>query len=403
MTLPATIEPFYPDIDFGYDDVPDLYDLTDALREQGVRAAPIRYQGELAWMLIRHRDVHAAYRDHAHFPCSEAFRRHSEPRMGRILLAMDGEEHRAKRALVMKSFFPQTVKTYFDRLMKPLSDELIDNLQGRNEVDLVAEYTKRFPLKLTCQLLGVPDDAEDRLVGWVQELFFPTSYESGQQARAQVTEFMLPIIHARRAEPRQDLISDLATVELGSDRLDDEDILCFIRLIFPAGADTTYLAIGSMMNHVLADHALKGCIMDDFTIVPRVIEETLRLYGTTTLEPRYTVTGCEIFDNPIPPNSVVLFGNGPANRDPDVYENPHDFVVERRSLDKLTFGGGAHVCLGMHLARASLGLSLENLLRRLPGLRLASGQSPMTGGVLRGVRRLPVRFDDVLPAQNWAS
>lgn len=396
MPQTVDIKPFYPDVDFGTDDVPDLYEMTDALRESGVRAAPILYHGEIAWMMIRHDDVYAAYRDNEHFPCSEAFKRHSEPRMGRILLALDGEEHRTKRMLLMKSFFPQAVRTYLERLMKPLSHELIDSLQGQQEVDLVAAYTRRFPLKLICRLLGVPDEAEARLVGWIDELFFPTSYESGQQARQEVTDFMLPIIHARRANPRQDLISELATVEMDGERLDDEDILCFVRLVFPAGADTTYLAMGSLMNHVLGDPDLKARIMDDYSIVPQVVEEALRLYGTTTLEPRYTVTGFEPFG--IPPHSVVLFGNGPANRDPDVYEQPHTLVVERKSPQKLTFGGGQHVCIGMHLARATLALSLENLLKRLPGLRLSAGMSPATGGTLRGVRSLPVRYDAVTPA-----
>lgn len=94
----------------------------------------------------------------------------------------------------------------------------------------------------------------------------------------------------------------------------------------------------------------------------------------------------------------MLFGVRPANRDPEVFAEPDRFELERDRRRSLTFSIGAHACLGMHLARAELSVSLELLLRRLPGLRLRCGRMPMTSAVLRGVRELPVMFDGVVPA-----
>ncbi len=170
-----------------------------------------------------------------------------------------------------------------------------------------------------------------------------------------------------------------------------------MRLLFPAGADTTYLALGSMMNHVLADTGLTSQLRAEPALIPKVVDECLRLYNTTAFLPRYTESGMEYDGVRIPPDSWVMFGIRAANRDPEVFADPDRFDVTRDRRRSLTFSVGPHACLGMHLARAEMNVSLELLLRRLPGLRLGEGKVAMTNAVLRGVRRLPVAYDEVLP------
>ena len=114
--------------------------------------------------------------------------------------------------------------------------------------------------------------------------------------------------------------------------------------------------------------------------------------------PRYTETGARIGEVQIPPHSWVLFGVRSAGRDAAQYPQPERFELARRAQRLVSFGGMPHFCLGVHLARAELTTSLELLLRRLPGLRLAHGPMPASSAVLRGVRRLPVAFDDLLAA-----
>ena len=212
-----------------------------------------------------------------------------------------------------------------------------------------------------------------------------------------MTAFFLPIIHARRAEPREDLISLIAASEFEGHRLTDEEVLAFVRLLFPAGADTTYLALGSMMNHVLADASLAARLAAEPALVPKVVDECLRLYNTTAFLPRYTESGIDYDGVRIPPNSWVMFGIRAANRDPEVFAEPDRFDIARDRRRSLTFSVGPHACLGMHLARAEMSVSLELLLRRLPGLRLREGKAAMTNAVLRGVRRMPVAYHEVLP------
>ena len=386
-------------VDFGRDELPDLEAQLAALIEAGQRVVPVRYLAGTAWLILRHEDVARAFRDPQQFPAAAANLRYSLPVQGRTLLCMEGEEHRIHRALVAGAFQPQAVQEYVGRLLVPLANELIDAFGARRELDLVAEYCHRYPLRVIARLLGIPAANEEQLFAWVRGLFdYPFHPEAALRACAEVNAFLLPLIQARRAVPRADLISRLAAAEVEGHRLSDEDILGFVKLLFPAGADTTYLTLGSMMNAVLGDAALQARLRADASLIAPAVEETVRLFGAVALLPRYTETGARIGEVQIPPHSWVLFGVRSAGRDAAQYPQPQRFELTRRAQRLVSFGGMPHFCLGVHLARAELTTSLELLLRRLPGLRLAHGPVPASSAVLRGVRRLPVAFDNLLAA-----
>jgi cytochrome P450 len=387
-----------PHIDFGRDEVPDLDAEIARLQESGRRVVPVRYLGGTAWLMLRHEDVGRAFRDPVRFPAAAANLRYSLPVQGRTLLCMEGEEHRIHRALVAEAFQPKAVQAHVGALLRPLANELIDSFGARRSLDLVQAYCHRYPLQVIARLLGIPAANEDQLFGWVRGLFdYPFNPEAALRARDEVNAFLLPLVHARRASPREDLISRLAVAQVEGHRLSDEDILSFVKLLFPAGADTTYLTLGSMMNAVLGDPVLLGRLRADSSLIPSAVDESVRLFGAVCFLPRYTETGAEVGGVTIPPDSWVLFGVRPAGRDAAQYQDPDTFDLQRKAQRLVTFGGMPHFCLGVHLARAELAVSLELLLARLPGLRLAHGPMPASSAVLRGVRHLPVEFDSVLP------
>jgi cytochrome P450 len=386
-------------IDFGRDEVPDLDELIAGLQDAGERVVPVRYLGGTAWLMLRHEDVGRAFRDPVRFPASAANLRYSLPVQGRTLLCMEGDEHRIHRALVAEAFQPKVVQGHIASLLRPLANELIDAFGERRELDLVAAYCHRYPLQVITRLLGIPAADEAQLFAWVRGLFdYPFNPQGALKARDEVNAFLLPLIRARRARPQADLISRLAGAQVEGHTLSDEDILGFVKLLFPAGADTTYLTLGSMMNAVLGDAALRARLRADPTLIAGAVEESVRLYGAVCFLPRYTETGAEIGGVQIPKDSWVLFGVRPAGRDAAQYPQPERFDPDRHAQRLVTFGGMPHFCLGVHLARAELATSLELLLARLPGLRLARGPMPASSAVLRGVRHLPVAFDAVLPA-----
>ncbi len=402
MTSGNAASPDYacPDLDFGLDPVPDFHARMAALRDSGARVVPVRYLGETAWLILRHDDVAAAYGNEEELPAAPAYLRHSAPAQGRTLLCMSGEEHRINRLLVSGAFRPSEVRRRVEFLLAPLANELIDGFAGQRSIDLVVHYTRRYPFKVITRLLGIPVADEPQLLAWLEGLFlFPWNPAAALAARAAITEYLRPIVQARRAQPDDDLVSLLASAEVEGQRLSDEEIFSFVRLIFPAGSDTTYLAMSTLLWFVLRDRNLYRTLCECPGLRPDAVEEGLRLFSAVCLQPRYTERDVVIAGIRVPANSVVLYGNATANRDAAVFEAGDEFRLERPARDTVTFGGGPHFCLGSHLARAELQVSLELLLERLQGLRLADPDAPgPTGAVLRGVRSLPVIYDAVLPA-----
>ncbi|HLS81056.1 MAG TPA: hypothetical protein VK025_06615 [Steroidobacter sp.] len=161
----------YHDVDFGLEDVPDLEARLARLLAAGKRVVKVRYIGKPAWVLLGHKEVWDAFLDTGHYPCSAAHLRHSEPTMGRNLLCLDGEEHRIKRALVAPAFQPAKIREYTESLLRPLANRLIDDFRGRNELDLVAQYTRRLPLQVITRLLDIPAEDEPQLIEWIDGLF----------------------------------------------------------------------------------------------------------------------------------------------------------------------------------------------------------------------------------------
>jgi len=401
--MPPTAEqirPVLPNRNFGTDPLPDFHEIISELRNAGHRVVPVRYIEGIAWLIIRHGDVDNAYRNERELPAAQAYRRHAEPVQGKTLLAMEGEEHRINRLLVARAFHPPAVRSLAESLLAPLANSLIDAFAGRRQLDLVAEYTYRYPFQVISRMLGIPVADEAQLLGWIDGLFmYPWNPEAALQAKHEIDAYLRPIIRQRRSQPADDLISALAQAEAEGRRLSDEQILAFIKLLYPAGADTTYLSIGSLMFEVLRDPQLKEALRADPARRAQAVEESLRMHGTVCLQPRYTEQAVVIGGVAIPADSWLLFGNSPANHDPAVFADPERFDLDRQQRKLMTFGAGPHFCLGAHLARAEMTVSLSLLLDRLPGLRIVDVDTARpSGAVLRGPRLMQIAYDEVRPA-----
>lgn len=400
MKPKALADVMVPDIDFGTAPLPDFYDYIDQWRQAGERVVPVNYNGDIAWVILRYEDVQAAYRDDDNLPAAAAYQRHSEPAQGKTLLAMSGEEHRINRLLVAKAFHPQAIEALTPKLLIPLANELVDELADCRDFDLVEGFTLRYPFKVISRMLGIPVVDEQQLHAWLQGLFlYPWDPDAALASKAAITDYLAPIVAARRRQPEDDVISTLVQTEAEGRRLDDEAIYSFIRLLYPAGSDTTYLALGSLMAEVLKRPSLPERLCQHPEERAAVVEEALRFHGTVCLQPRYTERAVEIGGVQIPAHSWLLYGNGPANHDPAVYPDPEDFDATRCPRKLMTFGAGPHFCLGSHLARTELRVALALLLDRMPSLRLADAEKvTISSAVLRGPRALAVHCDSCLPA-----
>ena len=371
--------------------MPGFHRMLGELRKERP-VAPISFHGSLAWVLTRHSDVAAAFRDEALFSARAIQEANTFPVMGRNIMGMEGDEHRINRALVSPKFKLREMPELMESLVRPLCHGLVDEFAGEGEVDLVKRFNKRLPLIAICRLLGIPPEDDASLETWAMDLIsYPWDPEGALASSRAFTAYLEQLLETRRSAPRDDLLSALCGEEIEGHRLSNEEIFSFVRVLFPAGADTTYLGLGSLLVGLLETPGCLDALRGSPDAQAAAVEEALRWEPPTALLPRMTTGGGEFAGEKLGPGTVVLLAIAAANRDPAVFTEPDRFDPSRDSSGHLSFGYGNHFCLGSHLARAEMRTALAVLLERLDEIEL---QAPpiMQGAVLRGPDQLRVRF-----------
>jgi len=351
--------------------------------------------GRDMWMLTRFADIDEILRDADRFP-SRINADTMGPVMGTVILAMDGEEHRRHRNLVARAFRPSALVRWEDELIAPTINRLIDDIAGRGRSDLVADVTSRYPVQVIAGVLGVLTDDYELFQRWGLEISKgPEDYDVSKAASRAMREYLTPLVEHRKAHPTNDLVSDIVTAEIDGERLSDEHIYGFLRLLLPAGAETTFRALGNCLLALLTQPPVLARVTDDRSLLDAVIEETLRWETSVTMVNRETACPVELAGVTVPAGASVVCATGSANHDETRYDNPEVWDLERPPAAHLAFGTGHHQCLGMHLARLELRVGLTALLDRLPGLRLDPSAGPVhvEGLAFRSPPRLCVLFD----------
>ena len=317
------------------------------------------------------------------------------PVMGRTLLEREGAEHRASRALVSPSFRTALLERWRSELVEVVVHELIDRFAPRGRAELAREFTFAFPVQVIARIMGLPRQDYLRFQRLSIELLNVVyDWDCGIAASASLKAYFTEVLADRRRNPQDDLISTLAESEIDGTRLTDDEIFAFLLLILPAGVETTYRASGNLMVALLTEPALMAGLQADRSMLRGAFEEALRWEPPITTVVRRAVRDCELGGVAIPAGTHVSVSVAAANRDPTRYPDPDRFDPTRRNIAHLTFGGGPHLCLGMHLARMEATVAINALLDRLPDLRLDSNvPAPHVVGVaFRSPATLPVEF-----------
>jgi cytochrome P450 len=296
-----------------------------------------------------------------------------EPAFGRILIVMDPPEHGQARRFLQQAFLPGAVRRWNERVIRPVIDALIDAFAARGSAELVGEFTRRFPFEIVYRLLDLPPrDVELFQKLAVTQTFAITPYAAEAiEAGGNLAEYFRCLVARRRREPGPDLISQLIATEIDGEALSEDVLIAFLRHILNAGADTSFRTTGCLLVALLSDPPLLAQLRDDAGLVPLAIEEALRWEGPVASNFR-TVTRDHVLGGvPLPAGSVIYVAQGSANRDEAHFADPDRFDLRRaRSTPHLGFGGGPHICVGMHLARLQIREAISRLLARLPDLRL---------------------------------
>jgi len=315
--------------------------------------------------------------------------------MGRTILQMDEPEHRMQRALVSPAFRTKVLERWEEGLVRLVVDELIDGFADRGHADLVKELTFNFPVQVIARILGVPRSDYPRFQRWAMEIIsVAANWDRGVASSLALRDYLSGVLAERRAEPADDLISELVNVEVDGQKLDDEEIFSFLRLLLPAGVETTYRASGSLLFGLLTNPDQLQAVVADRSLLPQAIEEAIRWEPPVTLILRRSMKETELAGVKIPAGADVALFLGAANRDERKYSDPDKFDIFRESKQHVGFGFGVHVCLGMHLARMETRVALNALFDRVTDLQLEPGAEDLHvhGMAFRSPLSLPVTF-----------
>jgi cytochrome P450 len=316
--------------------------------------------------------------------------------MGRTILEMDGPTHARHRNLVQPAFMPRSLLGEMPGVVERIAHSLIDGFARDGRADLVGQFTKTFPLRVMAHIIGLPIEDYDTFQRWALAIIgLGSDPAAAMEAARLVVEYLKPIAELRRREPREDLLSKLVHAEVDGQRLDDEEVMSFLRLLIPAGAETTYRLIGNTLLALLQHPEQLDEVRAERARVDLAIDESLRWEAPVCFASRQATAPTEIAGVPIPEGAGVMVALSSANRDEAKYPDPARFDIHRGADDHVAFGFGRHFCVGVHLARFETRIALGALFDRLPNLRLAPDEADLGvyGLAFRSPRQVLVRFD----------
>lgn len=373
--------------------VPDPYSVYARLRnEQPVIA--MKGWMDPSHMITRYDDVVTGLKD------SETFSARGNARgigivIGRTIIEMEGTEHVRHRRIVTPAFSPRALRDGVEQQIHDITNELIDSFVADGRADLVPQFTFTFPLRVLARIMGIPISDFEEFHHWALDLIsIANDPAKGFAASESIVNYLRPILEQRLRDPKDDLLTVLINAEVDGDRLTEDEVLGFLRLLLPAGAETTYRLTGSMMYALLTHPEQRALVESDPARLADALEETLRWESPVQIVSREVMRDVDIDGHKIPKGDLAIFAVGSANRDERHFPDPDRFDLHRENKsDHVAFGFGEHFCLGSHLARMEARIAVATLLERLPNLRLdPSEECGVVGVAFRSPDKLPVLF-----------
>ncbi len=353
--------------------------------------------------LTRHQDVLDVGRDPATFSSVPTIMI-ADPGPGlelnidghQMMLTMDPPKHTRYRRIVSREFTPRASAALAPRIAE-LAAQIVDRVIERGECDLVDDIAGELPSYVIAELLGIPLDDGRELYRLTEAIHAAPESQAPGAAGAAVMKMFLyaqTVIAEKRARPREDLATKLLHAEVDGRRFDDVDFQLFFMLLVDAGGDTTRNLVGGGML-ALFEHPAEGERLtgDLDRLLPSAVEEMLRWVSPVVYMRRTATRDTELGGQKIRASQKVVMYYGAANRDPSVFAEPERFDVGRDPNPHVAFGGGgAHFCLGAHIARIEIEAMLRELFRRLPDIEPTGPATYLPSTFISGPKHLPVRF-----------
>lgn len=366
----------------------DPYPCYQTLRQSD----PVHFdEARGSWMLARYRDVAAAFRDEE--------RLSAEQGIATSMLVTDPPEHTRLRTLVAKAFTARRVQQLAPRIQS-IVDDLLDAVAERGEMEAVSEFAYPLPITVIAELLGVEPERRDffresstKIAVALGPITDPQVALRANEGRTQLFGYFEELIRRRKADPRDDLVTALVQAENRGDFLTHGELLAMLLLLLVGGHETTVNLIANGLLALLQHPDQLELLRTQGGIEKRAVEELLRYDAPVQYSGRVAREDFEIGGKTIRAGQGVRMIIASANRDPDAFTNPDRLDLNRDPNPHLAFGAGIHFCLGAPLARLEGQIALSTIVRRFPGLRLATEDLRWRPApVLRGLEALPLTF-----------
>ena len=381
------------------------HDQFDRLREE----APVYFHPEAHdtgfWALTKYEDVKAVSHDSATFsselggtfiPTADE---EALASLRLTILNMDPPKHFRYRRLVSKGFTPRMITQLVEDIERRAA-KVVDNVCEKGEAEFVEEIAAQVPVQVICQMIGLQPEVWPRMITLSNHLIGSRDdpdyqeLDGGPNAAAMEVYMMCDSVAAdRRANPRDDIMTLLVNAEIDGERLNDAELNLFFITLIVAGNETTRNLINHAMLALIEHPEQAERLRQDPSLWDSAVEEMLR-WGASIHNFRRTATrDTEIRGVPIREGDKVVMYYAAANRDPEVFADPHVFDVGRTPNEHVTFGGGGeHFCLGASLARAEIKATMRQVVERLPDMELAGTPNRLHSDFVNGIKTMPVRF-----------
>lgn len=352
------------------------------------------------YLPTRHDDIHTIAHDTENYTSQGVIVSPWKPEIPRPVgyappITSDPPFHRGARRLLLPPFGPKAIAE-LEPWTRDFCNSLIDDLlaQDATSTDAAVQYAQHIPVQVIAHMLGLPPEDGDKFRGFIHRIIEAPGQEHDIDPEDTLDAYLTRAIEGHRASPKTgddaDLIDFLIAADLDGEPLSTEHIRGSIALLLIAGIDTTWSSIGASIWHLAQHPDDRRRFIDDVDVRPFAIEEFLRLYAPVTMA-RIVAQDHEINGCPMNEGEWLLLPFPAANRDPEVFDQPDEFVIDRKVNRHAAFGLGIHRCLGSNLARMELSVAIETWLERIPEFSLADPESVRwSTGQIRGPRQLPL-------------
>ena len=313
------------------------------------------------------------------------------------LLLMDDPDHRRLRKLVDGPFLARQIDAFRPDIAR-LASDLLDTMARKDQPDLVADFARAFPLLVICEMLGLGGEDKRVFMRWTDRMMNGIgvwSILSSLPALGTMIRYIRSEIAAARVGERDGLLATLVQAEADGDRMSEDELVAMVAVLFVAGHETTTHLISTSVATLADRPDLLAHVSSDWSVLPQTVEELHRYNSPVAMtKPRVVRDDMQFHGARLRRGDRIVASLAGANADPAQFAQPETIDFERERPDRhMGFGGGIHLCLGLHLARAETQIALEQLFSRWPRLRPAQppeAREWITRLGLHGYRRLPV-------------